>query len=152
MADAHPAAAALNAALAKMIPRAYEMGVRFLEVRAGFVRATVPLEGNQNHLGTVYAGAIFALAEVLGGGIHQGTFDSRAYYPIARALAIEFKAPGRGPLFAQASLGADEIATVKETAAAKGKAPFTLQAEITAEDGTLVATSRADYQIRRHGT
>ena len=126
--------------------------MRFVEARPGFVRATLPFEGNTNHLGTIYAGAIFTLAEVLGGALHLATFDRDRYYPLVRSLTIDFKAPGRGPLSASASLDAAAIAQIAADAEAKGKAAFVLTVEVVGEDGTLVATTRGDYQIRRNGT
>ena len=53
----------MNIALEQMIPRAHQMGVTFVEMRPGYVRAELPFEGNGNHFGTVYAGVIFTLAE-----------------------------------------------------------------------------------------
>ena len=94
--------AAVNAGLEHTIPRAYEMGVRFVELRRGFVRAELPFEGNGNHFGTIYAGVIFTLAEVLGGALHFACFDATTHYPLVRGMSIEFIAPGRGPLSASA--------------------------------------------------
>lgn len=142
---------AMNAALRQTVPRAYEMGVRFAEMRPGYVRAEVPFEGNGNHFGVMYAGVIFTVAEVLGGAMHVATFDATTHYPLVRGLSVRFVAPGRGPLSASASLSEDEIAAVKATSADGSKAPFELRAEVVAEDGTLVATTVGDYQIRPYG-
>ena len=46
------------AGLEQMIPRAHQMGVHFVEMRPGYVRADLPFEGNGNHFGTIYAGVI----------------------------------------------------------------------------------------------
>ena len=127
------------------------MGVRFVEVRPGFVRAQLPFEGNGNHFGTVYAGVIFTLAEVLGGAMHFASFDPSTHYPLVRGMSIDFVAPGRGALTATAALDDDTIARVTAEAGADGKAPFELRATVTAEDGTVVATTVGDYQIRPYG-
>jgi acyl-coenzyme A thioesterase PaaI-like protein len=144
--------AVMNAALEQLVPRAHQMGVRFVEMRSGFVRAEVPFEGNGNHFGTVYAGVTFTLAEVLGGAMHFASFDVSTHYPLVRAMTVDFLAPGRGALSAAASLSDAEIATVRAAAAHGGKAAFVLNAEVTAADGTVVARTRGDYQIRPHGT
>ena len=127
------------------------MGVRFVEVRPGFVRAQLPFEGNGNHFGTVYAGVIFTLAEVLGGAMHFASFDPSTHYPLVRGMSIDFVAPGRGALTATTSLDDDTIARVTAEAGTDGKAPFELRATVTAEDGTVVATTVGDYQIRPYG-
>jgi acyl-coenzyme A thioesterase PaaI-like protein len=143
---------AMNAAFAQTIPVAANMGVRFTEMRPGFVQATVPFEGNGNHFGVIYAGVIFTVAEVLGGAMHVATFDASTHYPLVRGLSIEFRAPGRGPLTATATLDDEVIAAVRAAAAEGSKVPFELRAEVTAEDGSLVAATVGDYQIRPYGT
>lgn len=141
----------MNTALEQMVPRAYQMGVRFIEMRPGFVRAEVPYEGNGNHFGVIYAGVIFTVAEVLGGAMHYASFDPNTHYPLIRGMSIDFKAPGRGRLIATAALSDAELESVRAAAEA-GKASFLLEAQVHDDDGTLVATSRGDYQIRPFGT
>lgn len=140
-----------NAALEHTVPRAYAMGVRFTELRPGYVRASLPFEGNGNHFGTIYAGVIFTLAEVLGGAMHLATFDPTTHYPLVRGMTIEFTAPGRGPLTAEAALDDETIARVRDEAGTGTKAPFELRATVTGEDGTVVASTVGDYQIRPYG-
>ncbi|HEY2298877.1 MAG TPA: YiiD C-terminal domain-containing protein [Jatrophihabitans sp.] len=140
-----------NAALEQLIPRAHQMGVRFVEMRPGYVRAELPFEGNANHFGTVYAGVIFTLAEVLGGAMHWVSFDGATHYPLVRAVSIDFVAPGRGPLSASATLDEATIARVRAEAGTDRKARFELGASVVGEDGTLVATTVGDYQVRPYG-
>ena len=142
----------LNEGLEQLIPIAHRMGVTFLEMRPGFVRAGVPFEGNGNHFGTMYAGVIFTVAEMLGGAMHWATFDATTHYPLVRAVSIEFRAPGRGPVTASASLDEQTIARVKHDVGAHGKASFELRAEVLTDDGMLVATTVGDYRIRPYGS
>jgi thioesterase domain-containing protein len=141
----------INVALEQMIPRAHQMGVTFVEMRPGYVRAEVPFEGNVNHFGVIYAGVIFTLAEVLGGAIHFASFDVSTHYPLVRGMQIDFVAPGKGRLSASASLTEDEVVRIR-AASANGKVPFELRAEVVDEDGKVVATTRGDYQIRPYGS
>lgn len=141
----------MNAALEALIPRAHQMGVDFVEMRPGFVRAEVPFEGNGNHFGVVYAGVIFTVAEVLGGAIHFATFDVSTHYPLVKRLEIDFIAPGRNRLSASASLSDHEVARIKAAAAPDVKVPFVLEAEVVGEDGVVVARTRGDYQLRPLG-
>lgn len=143
--------ATANAILEQTVPRAHQMGVRFDELRPGYVRACVPFEGNGNHFGTIYAGVIFTLAEVLGGAMHLASFDPTTHYPLVRAMSIDFVAPGRGPLTAEAVLDEQTVDLVRAAAADGGKAPFELCATVTADDGSVVATTVGDYQIRPYG-
>jgi acyl-coenzyme A thioesterase PaaI-like protein len=141
----------INAALEQLIPRAHQMGVEFVELRPGFVRARVPFEGNGNHFGVVYAGVTFTVAEVLGGAIHFATFDVTTHYPLVKSLTIDFLAPGTGPLSASAALSADEIDRIEAAATPDAKVPFVLEAEVVGADGTVVARTRGDYQLRPFG-
>ena len=141
----------LNAALEQLIPSAHRMGVRFVEVRPGFVTAEVPFEGNANHFGVVYAGVTFTVAEVLGGAMHAATFDPYTHYPLVRNLSIDFLAPGRGRLTATAQLSDEEIERIETELAPDAKVGFALESVVTGDDGTVVARTRGDYQIRPFG-
>jgi acyl-coenzyme A thioesterase PaaI-like protein len=144
--------AQLNAGLAQLVPRAHEMGVRFVAADPGTVRAALPVEGNGNHFGTIYAGVIFTLAEVLGGALHFATFDATTHYPLVRSMSIDFVAAGRTPLTARATLDADDVARVRAEAADGGKPRFELRATVSDESGTVVATTVGDYQLRPYGS
>ncbi len=144
-------AATVNAGLAELIPAAHAMGVRFVELRPGHVSAEVPFEGNGNHFGAIYAGVIFTVAEVLGGGIHFATFDASTHYPLVRGLNIEFLAIGNSKLTATATMSDEEIARIKAEATPDAKVAFVFEAEVTREDGTVVARTKGDYQLRPFG-
>jgi acyl-coenzyme A thioesterase PaaI-like protein len=148
--NADPVATA-NAFLEQTIPRAYEMGIRFTDLRSGRAQAGLPFEGNGNHFGTVYAGVIFTLAEVLGGALQLVTFDPTTHYPLVRAMSIDFVAPGRGPLTAVAELDDDTVERVRAEAGTDRKASFDLHATVTGDDGIVVATTVGSYQIRPYG-
>lgn len=141
----------MNAALEQLIPRAHQMGVHFVELRPGYVRAEVPAEGNGNHFGVIYAGVTFTLAEVLGGAIHFATFDPTTHYPLVRSLSIDFLKPGRGTLTAVATLSEPEIERIRAEATPGAKVAFVLEAEVTGAEGEIVARTRGDYQIRPFG-
>lgn len=143
--------AAMNTMLEQLIPRAHQMGITFTDMRPGYVRAIAPFEGNGNHFGVVYAGVTFTLAEVLGGAMHWATFDATTHYPLVKNLAIEFLAPGKGELAASATLSEEEIVRMRELVATGVKVPFVLEAEVVGADGTVVARTRGDYQLRPFG-
>ena len=141
----------MNAGLEALIPRAHQMGIRFVELRPGYVRAEVPTDGNGNHFGVIYAGVTFTLAEVLGGALHFATFDVATHYPLVKALRIEFLAPGKTALSASAQLSDDEVARIKAAATPDAKVEFVLEAEVVDTDGKVVARTQGDYQLRPHG-
>ncbi len=141
-----------NAAIEAMIPVAHRMGVTITELEAGRVVGQVPLEGNSNHMGTMYAGVLFTVAEILGGAIVLPTFDAARFYPTLKEVQIRFRRPATTMVTATALLDADTVASVAADADANGKADFTLDAELTDTAGTLVAATHGLYQLRTHGS
>ena len=90
------------------------MGIKAVDVRRGYAAATVPLEGNGNHFGVVYAGVQFTVAEILGGIIAIASFDAAKYYPLVKKVDIEFTAAARTDLRAEASLDERRVASHRE--------------------------------------
>ena len=141
----------MNAALEHTIPIAHKMGVTALDVRPGFAATTVPIEGNGNHFGVMYAGVLFTVAEILGGAIPIATFDNAKFYPLVKNLQIFFERPAKTDVRAEASLSEEEIARISAEADANGKAEFELVAVVRDTEGTVVARTSGRYQLRAHG-
>jgi len=142
---------AFNEVIEQLLPRVHQMGIRILELEAGHVRASAPFDGNTNHLGTMYAGTLFALAEVLGGALIAPSFDLSEVYPVVKDLQIKFRRPARGDVTAACSLDAETIEQLRTEVQAKGKAQFVLTVEIIDTENELVVTTEGTYQLRRHG-
>ncbi len=140
----------VNAGLEHTIPVVHRMGVRAAEVRRGYAAMTVPMEGNGNHFGVMYAGVLFTVAEVLGGALALSTFDASAYYPLVKDLQIAFKKPVTTDVRAVATLTDEEIAGITARAEATGKAEFPLEAVVTDANDVIVATTKGIYQLRAH--
>ena len=49
------------------IPFVQRSGLQVLDCGPGFAECRMPLSGNANHVGTLYAGAQFTLADITGG-------------------------------------------------------------------------------------
>lgn len=130
------------------IPFVANSGLRVVELRRGHVRCEMPFTGNVNHIGTMYAGALFTLAEIPGGGLFLSSFDAQRYYPIVKELTMRFLKPGNGDISIELSIDETRIAALTAEAETRGKAEFVLEGELKAADGSVVATSRGIYQIR----
>lgn len=152
MTDTPPYLELANAGIESMIPVAHRMGVHIVELAPGHVVGEVPLEGNANHIGSMYAGVLFTVAEILGGAIGVATFDPAEFYPTVRDLKIDFRRPAKSTVRAATSIDPETAAQILKEAKANGKANFVLEAELTDADGQLVATTTGNYQIRKHGT
>ena len=133
----------------KKIPFLHRMGLTLLEARPCYTRLMAPMKGNENHIGTMYAGALFTLAEVPGGVIALSTFDPSRFYPVVKNLTMEFKAPVTTDAFIEIEISREEAERILKEADENGKADFELNAEIKNAEGAVVALSRGLYQIRK---
>lgn len=114
----------------------------------GFVRLCMPLAGNQNHIGSMYAGALFTLAELPGGALFLTSFDVQRFYPIVKEMNLRFRRPATGDIRVEARLESNEIERLQREAEDQGKAEFTLELQLTNESGEVVAESVGLYQLR----
>ncbi|AYC34577.1 DUF4442 domain-containing protein [Pseudomonas cavernae] len=126
------------------------MNLKAEVLEPGFVRLLAPLAGNENHIGSMYAGALFTLAEVPGGALFATSFDHQRFYPIVKELNLRFRRPATGDIRVEARLEAEEIERLQNEASAKGKAEYLLELQLTDDSGEIVAESRGLYQLRAH--
>lgn len=136
-----------------------EQGIAFVQrsgltvdvLERGRVVCHMPFAGNGNHIGTMYAGALFTLAEIPGGALFLTSFDTRRFYPVVKALNLKFLKPAKGDVTVEAVLDEARIAAIEAEAAAQGKAEFQLDLELRDGSGTTVARSEGLYQLRAIG-
>jgi acyl-coenzyme A thioesterase PaaI-like protein len=123
-------------------------GLRVIELRRGYVKCQMPFAGNGNHIGTMYAGALFTLAEMPGGALFVSSFDAGKFYPVVKQLDLRFLRPAKGDVTVEMSLDEEQIAALSALAVETGKAEFTLEGKLRNTDGVIVAESSGVYQIR----
>ena len=126
------------------------MNLKAEVLEAGFVRLRMPLAGNENHIGSMYAGALFTLAEIPGGALFLTSFDASKFYPIVKEMNLRFRRPATGDIVVEARLSAEEIERLQSEAQANGKAEYVLELQLTDGSGEVVALSRGIYQLRKH--
>lgn len=139
-----------NGVIEQAVPAMHGLGIRVAELSPGHVVATAPLAGNSNHLGTLYAGTLFGLGEMLGGALFASGFDVERFYPTVKDVQIRFLRPARSDVRAEAWLSDAEMDRLRVESERNGKAEFVLEATITDADGKVVATTLGTYQIRRN--
>ena len=123
-------------------------GLKAEVLEVGHVCLRMPLAGNQNHIGSMYAGALFTLAEIPGGALFLTSFDAQRFYPIVKEMNLRFRRPATGDIRVEARLAAEEIQQLQKQATELGKAEYVLQLQLTDESGEVVAESRGLYQLR----
>jgi thioesterase domain-containing protein len=132
----------------KTIPFLEHTGIVVDHAERGFVRLRMPFEPNVNHVGMMYAGALFTLAEVPGGTLFLTTFDTKTFYPIVKDLQIRFRRPAMSDITVEVRVTDDEIARIAAEAEANGKADYGWESELVDATGEVVAISRNTYQMR----
>lgn len=123
-------------------------GLKAEALEPGFVRLRMPLAGNQNHIGSMYAGALFTLAEIPGGALFLTSFDVERFYPVIKEMNLRFRRPASGDIQVEAHLSGAEIARLEDEAGRLGKAEYQLDLQLTDGAGEVVAESRGLYQLR----
>lgn len=123
-------------------------GLKAEVLEVGHVRLRMPLAGNQNHIGSMYAGALFTLAEIPGGALFLTSFDAQRFYPIIKEMNLRFRRPATGDIRVEARFTTEEIQQLQKHAAELGKAEYVLQLQLIDESGEVVAESRGLYQLR----
>ena len=124
-------------------------GFKVLEARSGYVKCLMPFEGNENHMGTMYAGALYTLAEMPGGVMVFASFGVKEYVPLLKSSSIKYLKPAQGDITFETSLTDDEVSAIKQEAANKGKSDFCLKGELKNDKGLVVAEYEGLYQIRK---
>ena len=124
------------------------MNLKAEVLEPGFVRLRVPLAGNENHIGSMYAGALFTLAEIPGGALFLTSFDASKFYPIVKEMNLRFRRPATGDIRVEASLSEAQIEQLQKQATEHGKAEYVLELQLTDDSGEVVAQSRGLYQLR----
>ena len=133
----------------RLVPIVAQMDLEVIEGGGTTAAARIPAGPNGNHFGAVYAGSLFTVAEVLGGVFGQTTLALDGFVPLVKRVEIDFRRPATSDVVARAEMTAAEVDRVRAEAQEKGKAEYVLEAVLTGEDGTVVATTRAVYQLRR---
>jgi acyl-coenzyme A thioesterase PaaI-like protein len=103
-----------------------------------------------NHLNTVHAGALLAVAEAGSGAfLLKNLGDGTGYLPVVRRMDSKFKKPAKGRISARASVLPDQLERVKTDLSAKGRALITVSVEVVDESGVVALSSEIEWFIAR---
>lgn len=139
---------ALNRLVGLAVPFATRNHFKVEKLSKGYLRASIQLKGNRNHMGTLYAGAQFLLAEIPGGVLTISELGSN-YVPILKELTMTYLKPAKSDVSVEFTLSPGEIDQIASAAAKHGKTEFTLHGKLLDNKGQCVAQSKALYQVRK---
>jgi acyl-coenzyme A thioesterase PaaI-like protein len=124
-------------------------GIKMLEMRDRYAKLLMPIEGNGNHVGMMYAGSLFTIGEITGGVIAACSFDVKKYVPIVKEVSIRFRRPAMTDVTVEVSMTEDRVSDIEAEAAEKGKADFEMDIDITDASGEVVSIVHGTWQIRK---
>jgi acyl-coenzyme A thioesterase PaaI-like protein len=112
---------------------------------------SVPLTAvNSNHLGSMHAAVIWAVAEAVGGLAYFGNaVDLGNCWIVVRDFTIRFKKPPRTRVHARTLFGPQQREQVKADLGASGMADYALEVVLVDDHDGVVATATGQYHLRR---
>jgi thioesterase domain-containing protein len=126
------------------------MGLQVIDLKPRRVKLLVPLQGNENHIGSMYAGALFTIAEIPGGALFLSTFDVARFYPVIKEMTIRFVKPARSAVTIEMTMSVAEAKRIEAEAIKNGKSEYVLEGQIKDSNQAVVAVSRGTYQLLAH--
>ena len=121
------------------IPMVAGCQVEVTEFERGHVKMKIPFEPNSNHVGTMYAGAIFTCAELPGGAILMSAFDMQKFFPTLAKIETKFIKPAKTAVYVEVNMTEEELERIENEAEEKGKSVFLLELDLKDENGEVVA-------------
>ena len=101
-----------------------------------------------NHLGTVHAGALIALAEATSGEFLLRALGGAAgVVPVVRRLEAKFRKPANGAVTSSASVPEGALDQFRDGFASKGHALISVNVELHDESGTHVLSASVEWFI-----
>ncbi len=124
-------------------------GLKVLSLRERHVKLLMPLQGNVNHVGIMYAGSLFTIGEVMGGAIFGASFNMSQYYPLVKEVHIRFRRPALTDITLEVELSEEQAVRIRTELEEKGKADFSLDLELIDARGEAVSLVQGIWQGRK---
>jgi predicted ester cyclase/acyl-coenzyme A thioesterase PaaI-like protein len=103
-----------------------------------------------NHLGTVHAGALLAVAEAGSGAfLLMRLGDSTGFIPVVRRMEAKFRRPATGRVSARAVVASEEVARWKSEMIARGRVLAPVPVEVVDTGGAVVLSATVEWFITR---
>jgi acyl-coenzyme A thioesterase PaaI-like protein len=105
---------------------------------------------HENHLGTVHAGALYALAEASSGEfLLQTGGDSREVIGVVRRATAKYGRPANGKILSRATTATEDLLAAITTVEARGKALVDIAIDLTDTEGTKLASFTFSWFLTR---
>jgi hypothetical protein len=105
-----------------------------------------------NHVGTVHASALLAVAEAGSGAFLVQQFGQlEGYLPVVRRMEAKFRKPASGRVSARCGATSEEVDRWKAELASRGRILAPLPMEVLDGSGVVVLTAIVEWFIARRG-
>ena len=103
-----------------------------------------------NHLGTVHASALFAVAEAGSGLFLLQHFGSdEGLVPVVRRVEGKYRKPGKGRVSARAPVAPDEVSRWSAELESRGRVMAPVSIEVVGSDGETALSATVEWFIAR---
>lgn len=103
-----------------------------------------------NHLGSVHASALLAVAEAGSGVFLAQRFASHAgFVPVVRRLEAKFRKPATGGIFARCLATSEDVSRWDGALATRGRVLASLPVDVVDMDGSVVMSATVEWFIAR---
>jgi len=145
-------AAAIQSVVRSTVPLLGAIGMEVVEAAPGRVRTRLPFQAeNGNHIGTVYAGALFSFLEASGGALVLMAFDVSRWIPVIVEGTIRYRRPVTGTIECEVTVSEQDREAVHRALEADPKHRWVLNAAATDTDDRVVCEADLVYRFRAIG-
>lgn len=141
------------AAFIEGIPANQLLGLKVEEMGDGVGVVRLPWRDEiANHVGSVHAAALFAIADATSGAAMTGALGDlvASVTPLARGGEITYKKVARGDILGRAEISAQELARLRDELEREGVVRPDVVVTMTDADGTVVATAVFHWHVKKN--
>lgn len=135
--------------LGESVPLIGKTGARITHLSDRYAKIVMPLEPNTNHIGVMYGGSLFILAELSGGVIWYVSFDHTRFYPVIKEASIRYRKLATTDVTLEVMLGEAEAAAIQDAAEREGKKDWSMDLELKDAGGEVVSVVHGIWQLRK---
>jgi acyl-coenzyme A thioesterase PaaI-like protein len=133
------------------LPFNRHVGLQRAQAESGFLVSLPDGPQYTNHLGTVHASALLAVAEAGSGAFLVEQFGYGGVVPVVRRLEARFRRPARGRVSARCSVPAAELARWAAELEGRKRVLAPVPVEVVDEAGEVVLTAVVEWFIAQAG-
>jgi acyl-coenzyme A thioesterase PaaI-like protein len=126
------------------------IGLEVADPASGFLVSLPAGPQYANHLGTVHAVALLAVAEAGAGAfLAQQVGDVSGLVPVVRRLEAKFRRPATGRVSARCAVPPDQVAQWLADLAARGRVSVSVPVAVADEAGMVVLSAVVEWFVTR---